>query len=297
MIKMEIIIFSFFSLWPLAGFIPNSGIGIPRGGSAIELYIFCLVYGLILGSIQSYSRTTFAALIPPGQESEFYGLYEVTDKGSSWLGPAMVAIIFSETGDIRWTCFYLSGIMWLALYFVMRVDYAMARRDCNSLRMAMRLKALKASRAHQKRNIASFLSLNVISSVFGRSKDGRSGLSSTFSSFMTSSTASGASSFIASSVMEMSNIGEDSELQSEMQSIIDEESSALMESSLDGEDTLEDLKAMMEEIHEEEEEEEESDDEDEAPKKNEDEVPKKDEDEAPKKDENAAATGGDESKP
>ena len=45
-----------------------------------ELYGLIFVYGFILGAVQSYTRTAYCELVPPGQESEFFGIYEISDK-------------------------------------------------------------------------------------------------------------------------------------------------------------------------------------------------------------------------
>ena len=49
----------------------------------------------------SFCRSLFAGLVPRGRESEFFGLYAITDKGSSWLGPLAVATITDRTHEIR----------------------------------------------------------------------------------------------------------------------------------------------------------------------------------------------------
>ena len=54
-----------------------------------------------VGSIQSYSRAAYGAMVPRGQESRFYGLWSFVDKGSSWVGPAVVSVILQYTGNIR----------------------------------------------------------------------------------------------------------------------------------------------------------------------------------------------------
>ena len=56
----------------------------------IELLFVSVVYGLAYGVIASYSRSLFGQLIPPGYETQFFGLFEITDKGSSWMGPIVV---------------------------------------------------------------------------------------------------------------------------------------------------------------------------------------------------------------
>lgn len=56
-------------------------LGLPFGlVSKLEMYVFAVIFGITLGPTQSYARVLFAELIPPGQESEFFGIYEITDK-------------------------------------------------------------------------------------------------------------------------------------------------------------------------------------------------------------------------
>jgi len=66
-----------------------------------ELYVGVIFYGLNLGSVQSFSRSTFGALIPEGMEANMFALFNVTDRGSSWIGPAVVAAVLSATNNIR----------------------------------------------------------------------------------------------------------------------------------------------------------------------------------------------------
>lgn len=75
--------YMFLCAFSLLGLIRNSPVGLK---SVPEAYLFAAVHGLIIGAVQSYSRTIFCDLLIPGKEAEFFALYEITDKGSSWLG-------------------------------------------------------------------------------------------------------------------------------------------------------------------------------------------------------------------
>eukprot|EP00002_Diphylleia_rotans_P038156 TRINITY_DN8631_c0_g1_i2.p1 TRINITY_DN8631_c0_g1~~TRINITY_DN8631_c0_g1_i2.p1 ORF type:complete len:170 (-),score=29.80 TRINITY_DN8631_c0_g1_i2:111-620(-) len=89
-----------------------------------ELYAFGFVYGLNIGSVQSFSRTVFSDLIPMGYESEFFGLYEITDKGSSWIGPLIVSIILQATGSMRWALFVLIIFFIVPFFMLYNIDIA-----------------------------------------------------------------------------------------------------------------------------------------------------------------------------
>lgn len=101
---MLILLITLMSLIPLYGslgfWIPeSSGLGVR---SVNEMYVLGAFYGFLLGALQSFSRVFYADFIPPGMESEFFALYEITDKGSSWLGPLMVAVVTDWLGNIRY---------------------------------------------------------------------------------------------------------------------------------------------------------------------------------------------------
>lgn len=57
--------------------------------------------GLLYGSFQAYARSVFSQLIPHGQEARFFGLYAITDKSSSFLGPLLVGLAAQATGSLR----------------------------------------------------------------------------------------------------------------------------------------------------------------------------------------------------
>lgn len=93
--------FCFFGFGPDATLPPNCdtvvdegkpGFGIRRGW---EILALGPIYGLPLGALQSYSRSLFGQLCPVGYESQFFAFYEITDKGSSWMGPIVVTALIT----------------------------------------------------------------------------------------------------------------------------------------------------------------------------------------------------------
>jgi UMF1 family MFS transporter len=57
--------------------------------------------GIVLGGSQALSRSLFSQLIPKGKEGEYFGLYEISDKGTSWLGPLLFGLAYQLTNDYR----------------------------------------------------------------------------------------------------------------------------------------------------------------------------------------------------
>lgn len=68
--------------------------------------------GLVLGGSQALSRSLFSQMIPAGKEGEYYGFYEISDKGTSWLGPLAFGIVFQLTNSYR------VGLVSLLIFFV-----------------------------------------------------------------------------------------------------------------------------------------------------------------------------------
>jgi UMF1 family MFS transporter len=81
--------------------------------SAILIYIYGFVYtptqfffvtagvALVMGPSQALSRSLFAQLVPKGKEAEYFSIYEISDKGTSWLGPAFYGLALQWTGSYR----------------------------------------------------------------------------------------------------------------------------------------------------------------------------------------------------
>ena len=40
-------------------------------------------------------------MIPPGKEAEFFSIYEVSERGTSWLGPLAFGLVNQITGSLR----------------------------------------------------------------------------------------------------------------------------------------------------------------------------------------------------
>merc|ERR1711881_528450 len=85
------------------------------------IWVFAVVHGLLIGAVQSYSRSLFAQLVPVGYEAQFFALFEITDKGSSWMGPTILAIV-SNMGYTKYAWFYITFINIIALPILYSVD-------------------------------------------------------------------------------------------------------------------------------------------------------------------------------
>jgi UMF1 family MFS transporter len=81
-------------------------------GAVGQFYALAAVIGLVQGGTQALSRSLFSQLIPAGKEAEYYGFYEISDRGTSWLGPLAFGLTFQLTGSYR------LAIISLVIFFV-----------------------------------------------------------------------------------------------------------------------------------------------------------------------------------
>jgi UMF1 family MFS transporter len=81
--------------------------------STLGFYVVGAVIGLVLGGTQALSRSLYSLMIPKGKESEYYSLYEISERGTSWIGPMVFGLSLQFTGSYRFAIFSL-GIFFLA---------------------------------------------------------------------------------------------------------------------------------------------------------------------------------------
>ena len=80
--------------------------------SEFQAQIMAAFIGLVLGPTQALSRSLFSQMIPKSRESAFFGLYEISEKGTSWIGNLVFAVVVGTTGSYR------QAILALIVFFV-----------------------------------------------------------------------------------------------------------------------------------------------------------------------------------
>jgi len=84
-----------------------------RGDSAtVQFFILGAFIALVMGGSQAISRSLFAQMIPNGKEAEFFAFYEVSERGTSWIGPLVFGLANQIFNDLR------IGILSLIFFFV-----------------------------------------------------------------------------------------------------------------------------------------------------------------------------------
>ena len=66
-----------------------------------QFFLLAGVIALVLGGSQALSRSIFSLMIPTGQEAEYFSIYEISERGTSWLAPLLFGLAFQFTGSYR----------------------------------------------------------------------------------------------------------------------------------------------------------------------------------------------------
>jgi len=81
--------------------------------SAVVVYAYGWVYtkrdawiagaaiAIVLGGSQALSRSLFSRMIPEGHEGSFFGIYEISERGTSWIGPIIFGAVAAATNSYR----------------------------------------------------------------------------------------------------------------------------------------------------------------------------------------------------
>ncbi|WP_449065818.1 MFS transporter [Planomonospora algeriensis] len=88
-------------------------------GSALPFFALGFAIAIVMGGTQALSRSLFSHVIPKGKEAEYYSLYEISDKGSTFLGSFTLGLALQLTdsyrlGIVSLVVFFLVGLAGLA---------------------------------------------------------------------------------------------------------------------------------------------------------------------------------------
>ena len=112
--------------------------------TATLIYLFALVYStrdffiaaamvaIVMGGSQALSRSLFAQLIPKGKEAEYFSIYEVSDKGTSWISPLVFGLALQMTHSYRQAILSLIIFFIAGLVLLTRVDVKRGALDAQA---------------------------------------------------------------------------------------------------------------------------------------------------------------------
>jgi len=86
--------------------------GLQGESVVLQFFILGMFIALVMGGSQAISRSLFAQMIPNGKEAEFYSFYEISERGTSWIGPLIFGLANQLFGSLRY------GILSLIFFFI-----------------------------------------------------------------------------------------------------------------------------------------------------------------------------------
>jgi UMF1 family MFS transporter len=128
MIKLQCGFYALIPVYGLLGFFVDQGTFFGLSNK-YELPMVAIFHGFILGATHSSCRVLFSELLPHGHESEFFGLYEVTDKGSSWIGPLASGLIANLTGTLRNAFWFILASFLVPFVLLFFIDVAKGKEQ------------------------------------------------------------------------------------------------------------------------------------------------------------------------
>ena len=96
-------------------------VGLKGDSRVMQFWILGATIALVMGGSQAISRSLFAQMIPKGKEAEFFSIYEISERGTSWLGPLLFGLVNQLFNNLRLAIislifFFVLGL--ILLYFV-----------------------------------------------------------------------------------------------------------------------------------------------------------------------------------
>jgi UMF1 family MFS transporter len=86
-----------------------------------SFYILAFVVGLVMGGVQSLSRSTYSKMLPETEDhASYFSFYDVCEKFSLVLGTALYGMIEEITGSMRNSVLALIVIFVIGLVFLLR---------------------------------------------------------------------------------------------------------------------------------------------------------------------------------
>jgi MFS transporter, UMF1 family len=97
-----------------------------------QAWMMGAVLAVVLGGSQALSRSLFSQMIPSGHEAAFFGVYEITERGTSWIGPFLFGLVATVTGSYRHAILSLVVLFLVGMVILLFTDTEQAIRDAGN---------------------------------------------------------------------------------------------------------------------------------------------------------------------
>ena len=94
-----------------------------------QFFVMAAIVAIVLGGSQALSRSLYAQLVPKGREAEYYSIYEISDKGTSWICPIIFGLALQMTKSYRLAILSLIIFFIAGLLILLKVDVRRGEQD------------------------------------------------------------------------------------------------------------------------------------------------------------------------
>jgi UMF1 family MFS transporter len=101
-------------------------------GDQTAFYLLAIGFGLVMGGSQALSRSLFAQMIPKGSEAQYYSVYELSERGTSWIGALTFGLVNQMTGSYRLALLSLIVFFVIGIILLVKVDVRRAIADAGN---------------------------------------------------------------------------------------------------------------------------------------------------------------------
>lgn len=110
-------------MWGLFGWmaIIVAAFCLPVGAVALFLLLGVAI-AVVLGGTQALARSFFSLFIPVGREGEYFALYQMCERGTSWIGTLTFALVYQLTGSYRPSILALLAFFVIGAAVLSRLD-------------------------------------------------------------------------------------------------------------------------------------------------------------------------------
>ena len=97
-----------------------------------QFFIAAAVVAIVLGGTQALSRSLYSQMIPKSREAEYFSVYEISDKGTSWMCPLLFGLALQFTGSYRLSILSLVTFFLAGLFVLATVNVSRAAREAST---------------------------------------------------------------------------------------------------------------------------------------------------------------------
>ncbi|HLH39027.1 MAG TPA: MFS transporter [Bryobacteraceae bacterium] len=97
--------------------------------TTLEFFVMAAIVAMVMGGSQALSRSLYAQIVPREKEAEYFSIYEISDKGTSWMCPLLFGLAMQYTHSYRIAVLSLIVFFIAGLLVLLKVDIPRGEKD------------------------------------------------------------------------------------------------------------------------------------------------------------------------